>query len=140
MALIKATAVDESFMARPRIGTFISSRDSQAPFGVPVWFDWNGSQIQLFSARDAYKIHCLQAGRAMTLLAHNLPDEPERWFSFEGRPEIRDDGAFELAERLAARYWDLTQPGHLKMLETWQAHRDALCRVVLTPETIRTGQ
>ena len=98
MALIKATGVDEAFMARPRIATFISSRDSRAPFGVPVWFDWDGAQIQFFSARDAYKIRCLQKGHPRALLVHNRPDEPEQWFSFEGRPAVAHE-----APRTASR-------------------------------------
>ena len=133
------TDPDVTFLAEPRIGILISSRTDGRPLGVPVWFDWNGATVEMFSAADAPKTRRLLRAPFASLLVTNRVGEPERWLAFDGTVEVRSDGGFDLAERLAARYWDLGQPAHAETLDQWRAHRDLFCRLTLTPERIRKG-
>ena len=60
--------------------------------------------------------------------------EPEQWVSIEGSVAVHDDGAFELADRLARLYY-ADQPGNLAVLDEW---RDAeLVRLVVTPKRVQ---
>ena len=54
------TDSDTRFLAEPRIGVLITSRDDGRPLGVPVWFDWNGAAVEMFSAADAPKTRRLR--------------------------------------------------------------------------------
>lgn len=129
---------DQAFLAEPRIGVLISSRRDGRPLGVPVWFHWDGAAVQMFSAADAPKTKRLAREPWASLLVTNRVGEPERWVAFDGPVRI-EQGGFDLAERLAAAYWDLRDPERAAALEQWRAHRDVFCRMTLTPERIRTG-
>jgi hypothetical protein len=74
----------------------------------------------------------------VTLLVANGMDEPEAWVAFDGTAIIENHGGIELAEKLAAKYWDLTNPQQKATLASWQAHGDTFCLIVLRPERIRT--
>lgn len=139
MTTIVAADVDQAFMNKPRLGILMTTRDDGSPLGVPVWFEWDGEAVQLFSAIDSLKVHQARGGRKFALLVTNDVGEPERWFSFEGQPAVAGDGAYELAARLAERYWDMSEPGRQKMVQTWRDNAEHLCRVVLAPTRIRTG-
>ena len=72
-------------------------------------------------------------------LIANEHDEPEFWVAFDGDARIEAHGGLELAERLAARYWDLDQPAQAAALEAWQsAGDDAFRLIVLDAPTVRT--
>jgi hypothetical protein len=133
------TEADLGFLAEPRIGVLISSRADGRPLGVPVWFDWNGATVEMFSAADAPKTRRLRHTPFASLLVTNRVGEPEHWIAFDGAIEVTKAGGFELAEKLAARYWNPAATAHLETLDQWRDHRDAFCRLTLTPERIRTG-
>lgn len=133
------TEADLGFLAEPRIGVLISSRADGRPLGVPVWFAWNGTTVDMFSAADAPKTRRLRHTPFASLLVTNRVGEPEHWVAFDGNVVAATEGGFELAERLAARYWDLDEAAHAETLEQWRAHRGVFCRLTLTPERIRTG-
>ncbi len=130
---------DSAFLDRTRIGVLISAAPGQAPRGVPVWFDWDGNRVSLFSARDAAKVRRLRANPQASLLVANQVGEAEHWVAFDGDVSVRDGGGLELAERLAARYWDLNDPDKAATLNLWREHAATLCRLVLTPSRIRSG-
>lgn len=130
---------DSAFLEQTRIGVLISAAPGQPPRGVPVWFDWDGDKISMFSARDAPKVRRLRADARGSLLVANQVGEAEHWVAFDGAVTVEDSGALALAERLAARYWDLKDPDKAVTLESWREHAATLCRLVLTPSRIRSG-
>ena len=75
--------------------------------GIPVWFDWDGEVVRMFVGKDTPKVHRLRRDPKASVLVTNHIDEPERWVAFDGLVSITDTGGFELAERLAPRYWGL---------------------------------
>jgi len=68
----------------------------------------------------------------------NHLDEYEAWVAFDGPATIELEGGFELAERLAHKYWDLSDPERKATLEGWRAKADTLCVITLRPERVRT--
>lgn len=130
---------DAAFLRPARIGVLISLTAEGRPLGVPVWFEWTGTEVLMFSAADAPKTTRLRRRPEASLLVAAGVGEPERWIAFDGPVEIDEREGFALAERLAERYWDLNDPAKQRTLATWRAHPDAFCRLVLRPQRIRTG-
>lgn len=130
---------DQAFLAEPRIGVLISNRRDGRGLGVPVWFDFDGEAVHMFTAADAPKTRRLHQQPWASLLATNRVGEPEHWIAFDGPVAIEAEGGFELAERLAGIYWDLSNPDRAATLEQWRAHREGFRRLRLDPERIRTG-
>lgn len=116
-----------AFLDETRLGILISSKADGSPLGVPVWFEWTGEEVKMFSPKDSQKISRFRSNAVASLLVTNRVGGPEAWIAFDGKVEISDFGAIELAEKLAARYWDMTDPARVVELASWHEHADAFC-------------
>lgn len=123
-----------------RIATFISIRPGGFPIGVPVWFDWNGTSIRLFTAKSSRKLGRLQQNPNASLLVHNHIYEAEAWIAFDGEVVIKDQGGIDLAETLASRYWDLGDPEKAEQWNQWKAYPDAFALLEMHKPNIREGR
>ena len=128
----------ERFLERTRLGILSSNRKDGRALSVPVWFDWDGHTVRMFAAKDSPKVRRLTRDPRASLLVTNHLDEPEAWVAFDGEVSI-GDGDFALVENLAARYWDLEQPGPRDMLAAWRGAKDAFCLMTFEPTEIRSG-
>ncbi len=130
------TAGDLEFLARPLYGFLTAAAGPQPPQPRPVWFEATADgEIQLFTAPDALKVRRLRRDPRASVVVAAPVGERERWVSVAGRTTIETDGAHDLASRLAARYWDLADPGRADELAAILAADQV--RVVLHPETVR---
>jgi nitroimidazol reductase NimA-like FMN-containing flavoprotein (pyridoxamine 5'-phosphate oxidase superfamily) len=128
----------ERFLAVPRYGILNTIRSDGWPIGVPVWFDWNGETVRMFTGVLSPKVKRLQADPRASLLVVNHPAEEEAWVSFDGSVSIHEEGGLGLAEALAPRYWDLSDPGRRKTLELWRKAAAAMRLLELRPARIRS--
>ena len=128
----------DAFLAAPRLAVLMTNRNVPAPIGVPVWFEWNGSTVEMFADVTSPKMRRIARDPNASVLVTNAVGEAEAWVAFDGTIEIAS-GGIELATRLAERYWDLSIPGYRAVLDAWQQAPDALCQLTLTPTRIRTG-
>jgi PPOX class probable F420-dependent enzyme len=128
----------EQFLSEPRYGVLNTLRSDGWPVGVPVWFDWNGETVRIFTSVVSPKMKRLQRDPRASLLVINDPKEKESWVAFDGVMSIREQGGFELAEELASRYWDLSEPSHQETLDLWRKAAAALRVLELRPERIRS--
>lgn len=126
------------FLAEPRLGMLTTLRSDGSPVTVPVWFEWDGEAARVFSSVTSAKVRRIQRDPRATLLVPNHIDEPEAWVAFDGEVAISSEGAIELAERLAERYWDMTQPGHRASVESWRQAAEHLRVLTLRPARVRT--
>lgn len=113
-----------------------------APTGVPVWFDWNGKAVQMFSSRTSPKVQQLIQDPNVSVLVTNRVGEPEGWVAFDGKVVIRDfsqDNWSALLDSVAPRYWDLSEPAYEKEIEGWHSAPEAFVSLELVPEVIRSG-
>ena len=136
-----ATMTDQErdrFLAEPRYGILNTLRSDGSPVAVPVWFDWNGETLRMFTSVLSPKVRRLQADPRASLLVVNHLTEPESWVAFDGPVSIQEEGGFELAERLAPRYWDLSDPERRSTLELWRKAAAALRVLELKPARIRS--
>ncbi len=129
----------DAFLAKVRLGSLATLRDDGSPVAVPVWFEWDGAAVRCFTSAGSGKVRRLQRDPRASLLVVNNLDEPEAWVAFDGEVTITREGAIELAERLARRYWDLADPAHRAELETWRKAAAALRVLELIPKRIRTS-
>jgi len=129
----------DEFLAEPRLGILLSNRKEGTPMGVPVWYEWDSKVVLMFAGNYTTKVKRLRRDPKASVLVPNRIDEEERWVAFDGLISISDTGGFELAERLAPKYWDLDDPKRREMLEMWRAGRELMCLLTLEPAKIRTG-
>ena len=142
--MAKPTAINdeesrERFLSTPRLAILATNRREGTPITVPVWFEWDGSVVRMFAASTSPKVRRLRNDPRASVLVTNRLDEGESWVAFDGVVSISDTGGFELAERLAPRYWDLEDPERRDMLELWRKAQGILCLLTLEPTKIRTG-
>jgi nitroimidazol reductase NimA-like FMN-containing flavoprotein (pyridoxamine 5'-phosphate oxidase superfamily) len=128
----------EAFLARPRLGTLILSRTDGTPVGIPIWFEWTGKVVRMFSYAASAKIGWLRGNPAASLVVANHIGEEEAWVAFDGQVTVSDSGGIDLAARLAPRYWDLTEERNRAELDAWLRAPDTFRLLTLTPDRIRT--
>ena len=44
------------FLSEPRLAILMTNRQSHAPIGVPVWFEWADSNINIFAQKSSAKL------------------------------------------------------------------------------------
>jgi general stress protein 26 len=127
---------DLSFLARPLYGFFSTAAGASPPQPRPVWFEvTSNGHIQLFTGSDTPKVRQLRRDPRASLVVAAPVGERERWVSVAGPTTLASDGAWELVERLAARYWDLDDP--IRAQDLAQMRDENWLRVIIQPETVR---
>lgn len=122
-----------------RIGILITTKRDGMPIGIPVWFDWDGETIRCFAERSSKKMKRLARDSRASLLITNNVGEPEAWVAFDGEVTVKDEGAIELAEKLAGQYYDLADEEYAQRLASWKASPEAFVLLEMRPSNIRTG-
>jgi PPOX class probable F420-dependent enzyme len=130
-------AARDAFLAEPRYAILTTLRRDGSPISVPVWFDWDGRVVRMFTHEVTPKMRRLRSNPYASVLVTNHVNEKEKWVAFDGEIEVHDKGGLALAERLAERYWDDT-PEHAASLESWRQMEDGWRVLELTPKSIRT--
>jgi hypothetical protein len=128
------TEDDRTFLAGPRLGFLTVEPDGGWPTPVPVWFEPTDQAVQLFTEAGSRKTRRLRAVPRASLVAANQVGEPEFWVAVEGPARIEPAGAGELAGRLAARYWDLSDPALAAVADSWRSAD--LVRIVIEAERV----
>lgn len=126
---------DVRFLQAPRLGFVTVYAGQRPPPPVPVWFDADHDGVQLFSSAGSPKVQRCRRADGASLVAANALGEPEHWVAVSGAVTVADDGGFELASRLAERYWDMSDPGHLAALEGWRTAD--LVRISIRADRVR---
>ncbi|MET8458948.1 MULTISPECIES: pyridoxamine 5'-phosphate oxidase family protein [Streptomyces] len=129
------TSEDLDFLRRPLYGFLTVAAGPVPPQPRPVWFEaTDEGTVQLFTGPETVKVRRLRRDPRASLLVASPVGERERWVSVAGRTTLEADGAHELAARLAARYWDLDDPGRAEDLAGMLAVEQV--RLVIHPEKV----
>ena len=71
----------DAWLATPRLAILMMNREAPAPVGVPVWYEWNGSTLEMFADASSPKVRRLERDLAQALdvdlvgpVAHDLAD------------------------------------------------------------------
>jgi PPOX class probable F420-dependent enzyme len=128
----------EALLSQPQVGILATLGEDGAPIAVPIWFEWDGKCARMFTSGMSPKVRRLQKDPRASLLVARPAGEPEEWVAVDGTVEIHEEGALQLAERLAERYWDLSDEGHKATLELWRKASQTLRLIELKPTRIRS--
>ena len=126
----------DEFLAATRYAILTHHDDSGLPVAVPVWYDWNGETVEMFTHVSTPKMRQLQVAPRASVLVTNFPPEQETWIRFEGEITF-GPGGLELAERVLDRYWPEGDPRRA-VFESWRTQPDDWPKMVLAPKRIRT--
>ncbi|MYA09769.1 MAG: pyridoxamine 5'-phosphate oxidase family protein [Holophagales bacterium] len=141
MPAMSRSEIDE-FLSKPRIGVLCTADLDGSPNGVPVWFEWDGEQVRMFSSASHRKIARLENDPRASLLVAREVGEPEAWVAVDGVVAIGEEGVVRLMERLAARYWVDEDPAvaaaHAETVESWRQAAAQLRVLTIVPEAIRS--
>jgi nitroimidazol reductase NimA-like FMN-containing flavoprotein (pyridoxamine 5'-phosphate oxidase superfamily) len=132
----------DTFLSEPRLAMLMYNGSRPAPTGVPVWFDWDGKTVRMFAGRTSPKVQRLTKDPNISVLVTNRIGEPEGWVAFDGKVAIGDFSADDwsaLLDRVAPRYWDLSDPAYAKKIEDWHSVPVAFVSLELVPKVIRSG-
>ncbi len=127
----------DAFLAEPRYAILTTLRRDGSPISVPVWFEWDGRAVLMFTHEITPKMRRIRNNPNVSVLVTNHVNELEKWVSFDGEIVVRQDGGQALAEKLAERYWDDTSE-HAASLESWRQMESSWRVLELTPKSIRT--
>jgi hypothetical protein len=130
------SADETAFLQAPRLGMFSTSVGEAWSRPVPVWYDWNGAVVTVFSFHSAPKVARLHADPRAHILVANHAQEAEHWVSISGPVAFSAvDPAW--LEAVAGRYWDLSDPAKAEVVNGWQRAVDQLVGLELTPTEVR---
>lgn len=105
------TAADLELLRRPLHGFFSAAAGPVPAQPRPVWFEvTDAGTVQIFTGPSSRKVRRLRQDARASLVVAAPVGERERWVSVAGPTTVEPDGGHDLAVRLAARYWDLSDP------------------------------
>lgn len=129
------TRSDLEFLQRPLYGFLTVAAGPTPPQPRPVWFEATAvGTIQLFTGPDTVKVRRLRRDARASIVVSAPVGERERWVSVAGRVDVEPEGAHDLCARLAARYWDLSDPTRANDLA--EIHAVDQVRLVIQPQTV----
>ncbi|GEA86763.1 pyridoxamine 5'-phosphate oxidase family protein [Cellulomonas cellasea] len=129
------TPADLALLRRPLHGFLTVAAGPVPPQPRPVWYEVaDDGTVQLFTGPDTLKVRRLRRDPRASIVVAAPVGEREHWVSVSGRVTVEADGAHDLASRLAARYWDLTDPVRAQDLAGILAEDQV--RLVLHPDDV----
>ena len=135
---METVEIDEFLSRKPRLGTLVTLRKDGSPTAAPVWFEWTGSAVRLFTETPSTKLTRIANDPRASFIVANDVGEPEAWVAFDGLATVSDAGGIELAEKLAPLYWNLDDPGPAEILAAWRAAAESFRLISIEPTTIRS--
>lgn len=138
MPAMSRSETDE-LLRETRIGVLCTNDLDGAPNGVPVWFEWDGERIRMFSLASHKKIARLENDPRASLLVAREVGEPETWVAVDGVVSITEEGVVPLMERLAARDEDAAvAKAHAEVVDLWRRAAAELRLLTIVPDEIRS--
>jgi PPOX class probable F420-dependent enzyme len=123
----------DAFLKETRIATLATLNEDGSPNALPLWYEWDGDKVRMFSSRDAGKVTRLARDPRACLSIADPVGAPEAWVTVEGTVEISGRGGRELACRLAALYYAPEKAR--KTIAVWEKKEDWVL-LELTPTRI----
>lgn len=127
----------DAFLQETRIAKLATLNRDGSPTIVPVWFEWDGTHAALFTHRSSPKVARIRLHPAVALSVEEGVGVPEAWVTIEGVATIESDGGWDLANRLAQRYYTVEK--NRTVLPAWKRMADDWAVVRITPRRIRSS-
>ena len=127
----------DAFLQETRIAKLASLNRDGSPTIVPVWFEWDGATAALFTHKASPKVARMRLHPAVALSVEEAVGVPEAWVTIEGAATIESSGGWDLANRLAQRYY--TPEKNRTVLPAWEKMAEEWVLVRITPKRIRSS-
>jgi PPOX class probable F420-dependent enzyme len=131
------TAERDAFLQQTRIAKLATLNADGSPNVVPVWFEWDGETAALFTSRSSAKVRRIGRDPRVALSVEEGVGVPEAWVTIEGTAAIEELGGWDLAQRLAARYYSAER--NRTVLPAWEKMAAEWVVVRITPARIRSS-
>ena len=133
----KANGKIDNLLKQTMIGFLSTLNEDGSPNTMPLWYEWDGEKILMFSGGKASKINRLRRDPRAALCIAEGVGIPEAWVSVEGTVELVDDlqRTRDFACRLAERYYEPDRAK--KVIEAW-SKAEGLLLLDLKPSRIRS--
>ena len=125
----------DTFLRKTRIGTLCTLNRDGSPNAMPLWYEWDGEKIRMFSSPDTGKVRRLSKDTRACLSVEDPVGAMEAYVTVEGNVEILDEGGKALALKLAGIYYEGER--REKTLASWSKEEDWVL-LELTPTQIRS--
>jgi PPOX class probable F420-dependent enzyme len=127
----------DDFLKQTRIAKLVTLYPDGSPAVVPVWYEWDGKHAWVFTGRESEKVARISADPRVALSVEEPVGVPEAWVAIEGAASVEQQGAIDLAKRLAQRYYDSEKAA--RAIEQWERFADRLVVLKITPRRIRSS-
>jgi len=127
----------DAFLQETRIAKLATLNRDGSPTIVPVWFEWDGATAALFTHKASPKVARLRMHPAVALSVEEGVGVPEAWVTIEGTASVESEGGWDLANRLAQRYY--TAEKNRTVLPAWERMADEWIVVRIVPKRIRSS-
>jgi PPOX class probable F420-dependent enzyme len=113
----------QDLLQKPAFASLATLNPDGSPQVTPVWFDFDGKNIIVNTARGRVKDRNLK-GNPRVALAISDPANPYRYIGIQGRvSEMTESGADAHIDKMAKKYlnkdkYPLRQPGEVRVLVT----------------------
>ena len=127
----------DNLLNQTMIGFLSTLNQDGSPNTMPLWYEWDGQRILMFSAAETAKIRRLRRDPRAALCIAEGVGVMEAWVSVEGTVECIDDlqRTRDFACRLAERYYE---PDRARTtIEAW-SKAEGLVLLDLKPRRIRS--
>ena len=131
----KSKSEIDAFLKQIRIGFLSTVNDDGSPNTMPLWYEWDGETIRMFSPENTGKVRRLRNDPRAALSAANGVGVEEDWVTVEGTVDILTTGGKELALKLAGVYYDAERAK--KTIDSWSESDDWVL-LQLTPTRFRS--
>jgi PPOX class probable F420-dependent enzyme len=123
----------EEFLAHPHIATLVTLREDGSPGAAPLWFEWDGTKVLLFSPWRTAKVQRLMAEPRCAVSITAPSGQAPAWVTVEGLASV-SAGGIQLARRLVSRYYP-PEVGDAAMAR-WESDPDSLALVTVSPTRV----
>ena len=130
-----SNAERDAFLREIRIGTLCTLNADGSPNAIPLWYEWDGDKLRMFSSEETGKVRRLRKDPRACFSVEDPVGALEAWVTVEGNVEVLGQGGQELALKLAAIYYEGER--REKTLATWRKKEDWVL-LELTPTRVRS--
>jgi PPOX class probable F420-dependent enzyme len=126
----------DAFLYETRIAKLATLNPDGSPNVVPVWFEWDGAEVRVFTLDTSPKVRRIQRDERVAFSVEQPVGVREAWVTIEGTAQV-EPGGYALAERLAPRYYEANRSK--TALGAWAEQRDHWVVLRITPVRIRSS-
>lgn len=132
-----SVAARDAFLREPRIGVLAALTAGGSPLAIPIWYEWDGERVRMFSAKDAPKVARLRRDGRVCFTVAEPVGVPEAWVAIEGDATVEEGTGFAVAQRLAPKYYPPEQAA--RTLADWGRVAADWVTITIEPRRIRSS-